>query len=84
MVSIVALCGTSLADNFRAAAEQDANMISDKLEALSELEAVAKENLNKHISEIQDNMARQNEVLENHTTMLKGISSDMRIVMTAV
>ena len=59
-------------------------MISDKLEALSELEAVAKENLNKHISEIQDSMERQNGVLENHTTMLKEISSDMRSVMTAV
>ena len=84
MVSIVALCGTSLADNFRAAAEQDANMISDKLEALSELEAVAKENLNKHMGEIQDSIERQNGVLENHTTMLKEISSDMRSVRTAV
>lgn len=81
---LLLFCGTSLADNGRAAAEQDANIISDKLEALSELEAVAKENLNKHIGEIQDNMARQNEVQENHTTMLKEISSDMRIVMTAV
>jgi hypothetical protein len=77
-------CGTSFADNGRAAAEQDAKIISDKLEALSELEAVAKENLNRHIVEIQKSMARQNGVLENHTTMLKEISSDMRSVMTAV
>ena len=77
-------CGTSLAENGSAAAEQDANIISDKLEALSELEAVAKENLNKHMGEIQDSIERQNGVLENHTTMLKEISSDMRSVMTAV
>jgi hypothetical protein len=76
--------GSSFADNGRAAAEQDAKIISDKLEALSELEAVAKENLNKHIGEIQDSIERQNGVLENHTTMLKEISSDMRSVMTAV
>ena len=76
--------GTSLAENCRAAAEQDAKIISDKLEALSELEAVAKENLNKHIGEIQYSMARQNGVLENHTTMLKEISSDMQSVITAV
>jgi hypothetical protein len=81
---LLVFCGTSLTDNGRAAAEQDANIISDKLKALSELEAVAKEHLNKHIGEIQDNMARQNEVLENHTTMLKEMSSDMRVVMTAV
>ena len=64
-------CRTSLADNGRAAAEQDAKIISDKLEALSELEAMAKENLNIHIGEIQDSMARQNVVLESHTTILK-------------
>ncbi len=81
---LLLFCWTSFANNGRAAAEQDSNIISDKLEALSELEAVARENLDKHLGEIQDNMARQNEVLENHTTMLKGISSDMRIVMTAV
>ena len=74
----------SLANNGRAAAEQDAKIISDKLEALSELEAVAEENLNIHISEIQGSIARQNVVLESHTTILKEISSDMRSVRTAV
>jgi hypothetical protein len=81
---LLLFCGASFADNGRDAAEQDAKIILDKLEALSELEAVAKENLNKHIGEIQDSVERQNGVLENHTTMLKEISSDMRSVMTAV
>ncbi len=74
----------SLAHNDRAAAEQDAKIILDKLEALSELEVVAEENLNIHITEIQGSIARQNVVLESHTTILKEISSDMRSVRTAV
>ncbi|KAF4631717.1 hypothetical protein G7Y89_g6414 [Cudoniella acicularis] len=67
-----------------AAAEEDAKIISDKLKALSELEAVANENLNKHIVEIQERIEGQNRVLESHTTILKEVSSDVQSVMTAV
>lgn len=59
-------------------------MISTKLDALSELEALAKADLNRHIVEMRESIEKQNAVLGNHTVMLEKVSSDMHGVVAAV
>jgi Mg2+ and Co2+ transporter CorA len=67
-----------------AAAEQDRTVISEKLAALSELEAAVKEDLNRHIVEMRESIEKQNEVLGSHTVMLEKVSNDMQDVVGAV
>jgi len=59
-------------------------VISTKLDALSELEALAKADLNRHIVEMRESIEKQNAVLGNHTVMLEKVSSDMHGVVAAV
>ncbi|TVY59716.1 hypothetical protein LSUE1_G008187 [Lachnellula suecica] len=67
-----------------AAAEHDAKVVSEKLEALSALETVAKESLNRRLTQIQESIEGQNQVFTIHTVMLEKVSSDIEGVAAAV
>jgi Mg2+ and Co2+ transporter CorA len=59
-------------------------VISEKLAALSELEAAVKEDLNRHIIKMRESIEKQNEVLGSHTVMLEKVSNDMQGIVGAV
>lgn len=71
-------------DESSAAAENDAKVVSEKLEELSTLEEESKQNLNRRVAEIQASLENQDGVLEKHTKMLVEVAGDVRTVMTAV
>jgi len=54
------------------------------MQTLADLELAAKENLLKHIVELQGSAARQEEILENHTVVLKDVSTDLRSVVATL
>lgn len=67
-----------------ATADEDAKIITQKLEILEGLEVKARNDMNQHILGIQEKIERQNRALESHGMIVAEISDDVRSIMTTV